>query len=247
MNFSSTYSWFVNNVNDIRSWVTFGADISILLITIYTFYFTFISRKIAVLSYGKSLGNAGENYHVMLENKTLSPIAIKKVSMIIDNKWKVTMKEYDIPLIIQPFSVELVEQNKYGFMENEDKFKKNKIVFEIMTTSKNLYIPFQKKFIKTSRNMKQMPHNCMAIANYYGDTLLLHKTKYVLNVYYDSKFKDVIQIFETGLMTGDINTINALKVNDINDKEEVVNLLNQIIKDTKFSVQLIEHENMYPK
>lgn len=246
MDINNIYNWIVDNSISIRNWVTFAADICILLITLYTFYFTFLSQKIAILSYGKSSGNSGDSYNVILENKTLSPIAVKKVSMIIDDRWKFIIKDYNVPLIIQPFSVELIEQEKYGYMENEKYFKNKKIVFEVETSKYKLYRKFNKKIIIVSKQMKKILYNCSTITSHYGDIMLFPNTKYVIDVFFNEKFIKTVQIFDSGIMVGDINGINAVESEYIDNINMVRDILNEVIKDTKYSIKLSEPQNLYP-
>ena len=76
-------------VSIIREWVNFSANICILLITIYTFYITFISCKIKFLSISESHPNNNENsFSVVIENKSFSTLVVTKVSLIVNNEYK---------------------------------------------------------------------------------------------------------------------------------------------------------------
>lgn len=64
----------MNSFASIREWVTFDADIFILLITIYVFYITFISQKVKFISLNNFSSNSkGDSFSMILENKSFAP------------------------------------------------------------------------------------------------------------------------------------------------------------------------------
>ncbi len=100
----------------IREWVTFAADICILAITIYTFYITFISQRIKFISLSNSSSNSkGDSFAVVLENKSLSPQVINDIYMIIDNKYKIQVKKFEVPLILEPYKAMEISSEKYSY------------------------------------------------------------------------------------------------------------------------------------
>lgn len=247
MNIEKTIRWIFLNIDYIRNWVTFAADISILLITVYTFKLTFISSKLKILSYGASLGNDGDSYYLVVENRTLKPVVIKNVTMIVDYKWKFLIGSYSKPLIVHPFSTEYIEKEKYAYMEHNDEFKYESIIFEIKTSNKVLYIPFRGKVSKLTKELKTVPYNIQTMTDTYNGKIILPATKYILDVYKDKELVNTIFIYGSGVMSDAINGYNGIPNDYINDKEKVIEILKNLIKDTSYSINIQEAKSFYLK
>ena len=229
---------FIENSEIIRNWITFASDISILLITLYTFRLTFISKKIKVLSYGTTCDKDGNSYNLIIENRSLSPIVVKSVSMIVDKKWKLGIIKYKKPLIVNPFSTEYIEKNKYGYIEHEEEFRFEDVVFEIETSKGKYYIPFNKRFSKISKELKKITSNVNCFNYMYNNKIILPEAKYIVDIYKNKDFVDTIFILKSGLMTDSLNGIDKISIKNIDSKSEVVEEIERIISETDYSVKI---------
>ena len=87
-----------------REWATFSADICILLITAYTFYITFISKKLKLLSFSVNNSDRGDSFHLVLENRSFAPICIEEIYLVFSGQHKIKFGEYQQPVVLNAFS-----------------------------------------------------------------------------------------------------------------------------------------------
>lgn len=216
----------------IRDWVNFAANMCILAITIYTFFITFLSKRIKFRSISIAYSNTeGNSFSVVLENKTLSPILINDINLIVDNQYKVKVKKFDSPLILEPFKAKKITSNKYSYTDPDlGTMTGHKNVLEVVTMSgKKLYLPWHKKTPKVSKQMKQCYANVSVITNTYNGKIVPKFAKYVLIVSRDD-WNNTIFIFESGTMTGEILGYNCLPKEVVKEKVKLVEHLDDLFK-----------------
>lgn len=225
--------------SSIREWATFAADICILLITIYTFYITFISQKIRFMSISKSSSTTnGDNFSVVLENKTLSPLVIEDIHLIIDNKYKIQVKKFESPLILEAYTAQKVTSDRYSYtVPSLPSPVGNNVVLEVKTSRKKLYLRLHKKVPKVTEEMRNIPYNVTKITNTYNDKIVPKNAKFALIVS-KGDWQKTAFIFDTGVMTGEILGYNGIPEDAVKDKENLIQFLDIWLKpnDVKYYV-----------
>ncbi|AYK06545.1 hypothetical protein [Brevibacillus laterosporus] len=217
--------------SSIREWVTFAANICILLITIYTFYLTFISKKIKFMSISESLSiTDGDNFSVVLENKSLSPLVIEEIYLIIDNKYKVQVKKFESPLILEAYTAQKVTSHRYSYTAPSlPSLIGNNTVLEVKTSRKKLYLRLHKKVPKVTREMRNIPYNVEKITNTYNEKIVPKNAKFVL-VASKGDWQKTVFIFKTGVMTGEILGYNGMPEEAVKDQGNLLRFLDSWLK-----------------
>ena len=215
----------------IREWVTFAADICILAITIYTFYITFISQRIKFISLSNSSSNSkGDSFAVVLENKSLSPQVINDIYMIIDNKYKIQVKKFEVPLILEPYKAMEISSEKYSYTTPSLPLKTgDNVILEVSTTRKKLYLYMHKKTPKVTKEMKNIPYNVTKITNTYNEKIVPQNAKYALSLS-KGDWQNTVFIFKTGLMTGEILGYNSIPEDALKSMEDLIQHLDNWLK-----------------
>lgn len=215
----------------VREWVTFAADICILLITIYTFYITFISQKIKFISLSKSSSNSkGDSFVVILENKSLSPQVIKDIYMIVDNKYKILVKKFEVPLVLEPYTAKEISSEKYSYtIPSLPITTGENVILEVSTTRKKLYLYMHKKTPKVTKEMKNISYNVTKITNTYNEKIVPQNAKYALTVSKE-EWQSTIFIFKTGVMTGEILGYNGIPEDALKSNEDLIQYLDNWLK-----------------
>lgn len=78
------------------------SNICIVGITLYTAYLQFWCKSIKVLGYTYTITKFyGETATLQLRNESLSPISIKSIYMVFDNKQKILFKKYEEPFLVE--------------------------------------------------------------------------------------------------------------------------------------------------
>jgi len=211
--------------NEIRTWITFLADVCILLITIYTFYLTFLSKKIKVISFGRHLSWEGDSMNIVLENKSLSPISITRIDAIVEKKNKFKFRNFDEPLILPPFSTKVVVMSPYSHMPD---FNFDDIVFQIATSSKTRIVHFKKRVFLSRKVKKDLP-NVMIVTRKFNDKVIMPGTKYILTLKTNEGTKTIC-IFGNGVMTDNIFGYNGIPEEIVEDEQKLRLLLDSMIE-----------------
>lgn len=227
-----------------REWVSFAANVCILSITVYTFYITFISKKIKILNISQSQSlSDGNSLSVVIENKSLSPLVIEEVCLIIDNKYKVRIEQFSSPLILEPFSAKLIESCKYSFLTPDIKIPIGKnSALEVKTSRKTLYVQMRKK-TPISDAIKSIVPNVSTVTIKYNGKIVPKKAKYVLVL---SKYEqqDTIFIFESGAMTEGILGCHQIPAEVTKSQETLENYFDAWLKPKEIKYLVDQVSNM---
>lgn len=237
----------LNVLIEIREWVSFSANLCILIITLYTFYLTFISKKVRVLFFGKEYSEKGNSLNIVLHNKSLSPITVTSVKVIVNKKYKFLFKNFENPITINPFTTKYIEMESFCYMESvttvQDLEDKN-IILEIQTPYKILFVGFKNKIFYLSKNIKKMHCNVTVIKESYNNQLIMPGTRYIVNFRYNNIVKNIF-IHESGKMTDNIMGYNAIPDTIINNKNDVRNIIKTILEPYNIKFNLEEVKSSY--
>ena len=225
-------------VSIIREWVNFSANICILLITIYTFYITFLSCKIKFLSINEShSNNNGNSFSVVIENKSFSTLVVTKVSLIVNNEYKVEIQKFDSPLILQPFSASKIESDNYSYISPDIEIIGSKVILVVEISRKTIYAGYQKISPRIIKEIKKSPCNVTKVKNTYNGKIVPQLAKYILMVWKD-EYMDTIFIFETGAMTEAVLGYNGIPKEAMKHQDTIYEYLNKWLKPKGFSCSL---------
>lgn len=224
------------------------SDAAILAITIYTFYLT-IKPRVKLIGMRHAYGGIeGDIISVSLENKSLSPISIKKISIIFDN--------YDMPIfskgdndeecIIEGFKTKTISMEPYSSVTlDKDYFNlpKLNIRYIRIETSRNIqYIKVLPKecnvFLKHSEKKKTLQQVLVSRTRFNGVVLKPHM-KYALLFSNEHNIPKTIIISETGMLSDSVFGFNMLSPDIEITKDNLENFFKNYFKDKKFSITKI--------
>lgn len=229
----------------IREWTNFAADICILLITVYTFYLSFISKKIKFITFGQSTSfSEGESFSVVVENMTAKAIVIKEMFIIVNNEYKISVKRFETPLILSPFHTERIETEKFSYMVPEIKFDGNDIILQVNTTNKNIYLKFGEEIPNIAKDIKDSPSNVTKVRNEYNGKLVPKMAKYVLNISINGNER-IIFIFSSGVMTGEVFGYSGVPKEVTINKEKLKEFFQNWLKQYQIEFHIEELKNNF--
>lgn len=231
-----TWEMFRSMLNSIKEICTFITSTLVSLIAIYTFYRTFISKKIKFLAYGKGSSVwEGENVSVIIQNWTLSTIGIKSISLIFDDKYSVLVKKFDEPFVLEPLRSATIKS---------DNFTYNPILSEVkyLNMSKKLYIETGTDVI-ISKMKKQLKKKYLyqPTTNFEcksGNNLVTQDMRYMVMIVKDNKVVQEIIILKNGSMNCVINGGNALPPEAMRDTKTVQDYFNILLNDEGIKVNV---------
>lgn len=225
----------------IREWITFAADICVLLITIYTFYKTFLCSKVDIVSCGSSLSDDGECNRILILNRKMNPIVVLKVQYIIDNKYifEISKQVNTIPGL----GTQMISTENYGFREpdislNSDKrivvitLHPNKKVF-LGSPSRFLYYLFPHKIDKLRHITK--------VSHYFNGKLVPSKAKFAI-VYNEKNCADINTgfVYESGMFSDSKMGNLALPKEATTDRAALESFLHGIFNLNEIEYQVYE-------
>lgn len=201
------------NIEEIRNWVTFAADMCVLGITFYTAYKTFICTRIDLLSFsGSHDTKEGEMYSIVISNRRIMPLAISEVNLIVDGTYLLPLMNNREPIIIEGFGTYTISSKRFGYLEPDIGIFGSNVVVEItIEQRKRVYLRLHKgrKFY-TKKKISQLERVEM-ITNIINGKIIPKHAKYVIVVRYENQSENVIGfIFESGVMTEAILGYNGL-------------------------------------
>lgn len=223
--------------NYAKETIEFITTTLVSLIAIYTFYRTFISKKIKFLAYchGSSVWD-GDNISVSIQNFTLSTMAIKKVSMIVDDKYSILVKEYNEPLILEPLkSINIISNN---FTKNELLSSSN-----FLDMSKKLFIEVgENTIVAKIKKHRKKKYNISAyqpstnISCYSNGRLITENMKYIVYLLKNKIIAKEIIILKNGSMNCTIDGGNAIPSEALQNTETLKLFFENLINDNEITI-----------
>lgn len=224
-------------------------DAILFVIAIYTFYLTFVSNKISIITFGESFGMwESDKINFIIKNHSLKNQTIKSVHAVFDNKYRLEIRKYDLPFVLEPLRTMKVEMEPYTYM---DKFTLSslcseytspiKIHLEITTDEqKKIYAKF-KRIKKYNINKKANLEDIFISQKSVNGIVVKDDYKYVL--YY--KFGDEGQmqtafINDFGFISTDVFGFNHIPAEYLQDEEKVSNCFMESCK--RNNIQLVLYD-----
>ena len=219
-------------------------DLILFCIAIYTFYLTFISKKIIVLSFGFSFNSwESDSINFVIKNKTLRTFTINKIYAVFDENYKLKIKNCTTPIILNPFQSISVTMDPFtrinGFtifdFSNMEMNGKS-IYLEIVTDeNKVLYIDVKGKIKEHLKHIE--PLTCFVKT--VGDVVLRDDYAYILHyrVGENSEIKTAF-INNGGLISTFDFGFNAIPREYLDDIERIKSLFEQPCKQWNIALSI---------
>lgn len=230
--------------NIIINYIAPLGDLCIVVITLVIFVFTYVIKKVSILSLGESHSIwDGYSLSVALKNCTLADICVKKVSLIFDEEFEIKVNEYETPIIIgalktMSFESEKMSQEPFenGFTMHGHKIKA-KI---ILSDSKIIYAKI--KTTKKRKLQKEKIYDQPLYINYKdGDRVITPQMKYKVVIYKNDTFVTDIIILKSGLMNQPIAGYNVIPPESLKSKNNVKAALETMLKSKDFTVVVLDY------
>ena len=147
------------------------SSLCVAFVTIFTFYKTHVSWGIKEVKASKETTSFnGEAISFFLKNESLMPRTIRSVDMLVDNHYIIKIKSYETPLVINPYSYQLVEL-RYTYIQKKldetSPLCDERVSYIISTPEKFFVIDYKGKiidrlsevdFIIKYQNLEQIKH-----------------------------------------------------------------------------------------
>ena len=237
-----------NNGNNFLSLISFGADMCILGITLYTTWKTFFERKIKLLSYTPHFNMFGGDYiSIVVENTSLSPISINKIDILCGD-YSINMCHYNEPFILEPQKATKINMEPFSTI-NEislDKLVTPNVCIKFATSKGSIITSFAKLHIKYDKKKKYKTAN--VFRSTFNGYVITPDIKYVILTKYNDK-EQTIFINDKGRMNMDLYGYNAIPLSDVNNIEivrtHIQNVINKYNTEQKFCIEPIK--NLFAK
>ncbi len=199
-------------------------------IAIYTFYLTFISDKISIITFGESFGMwESDKINFIIKNHSLKSQIIKDVHVVFDNKYRLHLRKYDLPFVLEPLRTMKIEMEPYTYMDKftlselcSDYTSPIKIHLEITTDEqKKIYSKF-KDVKKYNINKKAILEDIFVSKKIVNGIVVRDDYKYVL--YYklgeDGQMQTAF-INNFGFISTDVFGFNHIPAEYLKDEKKV--------------------------
>ena len=229
-------------------------DLILFAIAIYTFYLTFLSERITILTFGYSYHSwESDTVNFLIKNKTLKTIIISKVYAVFDNKYRLQIGKYDTPLVLDSFKSMKIEMEPYTSMNgitmhelSQISDRRARIHLEIITDENKTIYATIKGCKKYKPDKKADLQQIILFTSKFGDIVLRDDYKYILN-YRVGKNGNIETAFinDGGIISTDIFGFNALPKECLSNKEEVKQLLKEPCEKFDIAVLLIDVNELH--
>lgn len=229
-------------------------DIILFVIAVYTFYLTFLSEKVTILTFGYSYSMwKSDTINFLIKNKTLKTIIISKVYAVFDNKYRLQVRKYEIPVVLDSFQSIKIEMEPYTSMHGMTMHelsnivdRKAKIHLEIITDENKTIYAAIKGRQKYKPNKKAKLEQIVLFTSKFGEIVLKEDYKYILR-YRVGENGNVETAFinNGGLISTDIFGFNALPQECLSNKEDVKKLLTEPCKKLNIALLLTDVNELH--
>ena len=237
----------MQQLNNIRDWIGFASDMCVLVITIYTFYKTFIYSRLSLLQIKSNFTNTnGECHQVILLNKKMSPIVVTGIRLIIDEKYLFKFSQNE-PVVIDGYSTYTFSSGDIGYIEPKIEIVANdNVIVEITLEHKRkVYLKRNRRLWYYSKKKLENMERVTCITNRYNDKIIPQNAKYVLVINMTEEEVETIFIFANGVMTNDILGYNGLPTDVVKSKEKLEAFLHEWLDQYGIKFYVEDVKNLY--
>ena len=213
--------------------------LGIYVLTLYTFYLKFISKKIKCLGFSSTNHKYfGSNISTTIENLSLSNISIHKAKIVYNNKYIITIAIFDEPLILEPFKACNLKGKSFSYTSPELQDINKRDVYLILKTSKGeIFAKFRGKINKKEELIVISSHT-----DKYNNQIMSKNVKYILCYKGNDNELKTVFIDSVGLMSDEVMNFNAIPEKIILNRNAVKDLFKNIFEPLKIPFSLDERK-----
>lgn len=232
--------------NDFISWVSFGADLCILGITIYTTWKTFFEKRIKLLSYSPHFSMfGGDSISIVVKNSSLLPISVQSIDIIYSDH-SLNLSKFDNFLILEPHHTVKIKMEPFSKLSKPlSELDINNFFIAFDTTEETIISKF--RWIKTKYDKKKKYTKINIERKTFNGQIITPDIKYALLIKINNT-EQTIFINDGGLLSSDIYGYNAIPKKDINDIEKVKmnikGILNKYNQKQEFQLATINYQQL---
>lgn len=238
-NIMSDFIYSINfNWETLKDIISVIGDVCLFFISVYTFKLTIYPKKLKFIGYNyHSSAFYGNSLEITLENRSLCPIVVRSVDLILDHN---IIKIFSGNQIIDKFRAEIIKSDSYTkiltLTGEEIKINGNFLrtaLLMIETSRGKQFIQYKdnNKFLSYFDNWKLSKYSRASVYSKkaYGK-VLSNNVEYVLCFVDDNKIKHNIFILDNGMMSETIFGYNMLSKEVISDKIVLKNFFDEKFK-----------------
>lgn len=192
----------MSNFELFRDWFGIIGNGCLLVISVYAFYYTYISKKIIFCAFSTNRTLLkGSMISVVIENKTLSPIVINTVNILAGKSFKIEVRSFDTPLILEPLSAQKITTDPFSELSESIDLhayaKIKRLRVEVCTSHGRLYDTFQPYDGMYDKKTKNIPF-LGRIENVYNGVMLSPEIKYAIHLSLPNGQSQIFYLLDTG-------------------------------------------------
>ncbi len=223
----------LDNIDKIASIL---GNLGIFVLTAYGFWLYHFSKNLKITSFGVNHSRfKGSCLNCSIYNKTMSPKTIKAISVVYDNKYIISLKNFDTPFLLEPFHAYNIEGKWYSVDPKIPRYKN--VYFKLEMPEKTINVKFKGK-IKKNKVLETIS----TYSNSFNGEVISDTVKYALMYWFkDEKKQHCVLIDENGYMDKNILDFNAIPENLLKDSKKMVEFFKTKFTnpDVKFTIYSI--------
>lgn len=224
-------------------------DIVLFVIALYTFYLTFLSNNVKILSVKFPFGMwKNKTVEFLIKNLTLKTVLISKVYAIFDNKYRLPIEDYDTPKVLDPLKTLDIVMPEYTSMDIVSMNDLSKLVhgqanihLEIITDENKIIYATLKGCKSYKPDKKAQIDDVHLFTSKVGDMVLKDDYIYLLR-YKVGECSEIKTAFinNFGLISTDVFGFNVIPKENLLNKESIKGILNEVCKARGISVDILD-------
>lgn len=230
----------------LKEYISPLGDACILLLTIYTFYRTYVSKKINFL--GFSLNSSiwdGFSIGVNIQNWSLSTISVNKIELVINEEIKITIKDFNDPLILEPLkSVKIESERNSEFPFKSSELFDSELKLQIYGFNGKVIESKFKRHTKKPRNIKEYKQLSVVNKTFDGK-VVTPNMKYKVYIFENGLLQESFIIMKRGLMEKHLWGFNVIPEEHLESKESLKEFLFSIIDKDKYTIDIVDLEKEF--
>ena len=204
-------------------------DICLFFITVYTFRLTVFPKKLKFIGFRQSFSAfGGDSFSITLENRSLCPVVVEEVDLVIDsNRIKVFRNSDDGECIIEGFKTATIKMQPYSEIISKGGSIKTDLMemenlFLLVRTSRGMqritYERFSKSRYLTSQKYQSNLKRTTVCRNTYNGKIVVPQAKYALSYVDGNGEMQTLFIHNSGAMSAAPYGYNGLPKELVDDE-----------------------------
>ncbi len=226
------------NIREIMEIINFLGNLSVVIITVMTFYLTIWSNKISIIGLRENFSAFyGKEIFLQVKNHTLHPICINTVALYYLRGGQIVkrkLREFDISFVIPQWEIATFSSKRYTDVEAEDLDMFEPFLAEFCCGTKTVYaykgnLPVieKKRFLRIAhRAIKRKAYEIVTVETCaHNQKVLSPSVKYAVAIKTKSGEYQQSHVTDYGFMSNDIFGYNALPKEACKNEESLKELL----------------------